>query len=112
MKAQEKLFNDLIVQMRKISEMDFEGTANLQFLGHFHREMVSRGTSNETAEIICSRMQLNLPNDTIADEKLAEMAQVYAIIMVKARHALVKVGFKNPTEFLANAASNLTLKLE
>lgn len=108
----QEAFDQIIMQMREVGKADLKYTAGFQFINHLRLELVSRGFTDETAETICGRMELELPNDVLEDEKLAEMAQVYAIILVKARHSLVELGFKNPIAVVANMASKITLKFQ
>lgn len=108
----QEAFAQLIVQMREVGKADLKDTAGFQFVNHLRLELVSRGFTDDSAETICARMDVELPNDVLEDEMLAEMAQVYAIILVKARHSLVELGFKNPTEVVANMASKISLKFQ
>jgi hypothetical protein len=99
----------LLAMVRDMANTDFAQLPAHTFMGALRRALIAQGFPGADAELIISRMKVDVAPGKFTDEELAEMAGHYATILGKIRDSLHSQGFEQPMHALQEMAREMSL---
>lgn len=107
-----QMAQQLIAQLKMMAAIDFENTPTFKFIGKLKAALVANNFTVELAETIALTMEVRLPEGSLDEDQLTEIAGLYAGMIGKLYDGLAKNGFTNPTDGIVLVAKSLSLTMD
>ena len=102
---------DLIKAMEGVAERDPSLLPGLELMALVRQKLVGSDFSSTNAELIVSRMKIEIAEGALDREQLERLATALATVFINVHNRLIVLGFLHPTVVITEIARTISVKL-